>query len=56
MKRKERIRKDTLKRPDLVVPYVKVPFRYRALPYLIFGGIIAITIITIVAISVKGAR
>lgn len=55
MKRNKRIRKDTLKRPDLVVPYVKIPFRYRALPYLIFGGIIVITVIVIVLISVKGA-
>lgn len=54
--KQQNARKRNIQRPDFIVPYVKVPFRYRALPYLIFGGIIAITIITIVVISVKGAR
>lgn len=52
----QNIRKRNIQRPDLIVPYIKAPLRNRATPYLIFGGIIAITIITIVVISVKGAR
>lgn len=54
--KQQNARKRNIQRPDLIVPYFKEPLMHRALPYLIFGGIIAITIITIVVISVKGAR
>lgn len=51
----QNIRKRNIQRPDLIVPYTKAPLRNRATPYLIFGGIIVITVIVIVLISVKGA-
>lgn len=48
--------KTRLQRPDLVVPYIKVPFRYRAIPYLVAGVIIVATVIAMVVINMKGVQ
>lgn len=43
-------------RPDLIVPYRKVPLRDRLYPYLLYGSIILATVIIVIMISMKGVR
>lgn len=45
-----------LNRPDLVMPYQNISYRDKFYPYVLTSGIVIITFLCLVLISVRGVR